>query len=185
MPMRSFAAAFVLASLFLASAATAQSTCTPFQLVGFTAATFNGRTGTLGFTLACQQEFPLSRMCTSEEIVNTQTVPTSLSGPAWVRPSFRAVGAGASVIALDESGATASPEDALSCRGWTSFSGTTTGLSMASNGSFEIAEGCDEVLSVACCAPVPIVVPEPSAMLLQGSGIAGLLALAKLGDTSR
>jgi hypothetical protein len=50
--MRSLASAFVLASLFLASAAAAQSTCTPFQLVGFTTATFDGATGVLGFTVA-------------------------------------------------------------------------------------------------------------------------------------
>ena len=36
-----------------------------FQLVGFTSATFDGSQGVLGFTLACQAEFPGSRMCTS------------------------------------------------------------------------------------------------------------------------
>jgi hypothetical protein len=43
--------------------------------------------GVLGFTLACQQEFADSRMCASEEIVNTQTVPASLAGSAWFRPA--------------------------------------------------------------------------------------------------
>jgi hypothetical protein len=182
--MRSLVMALACFFLF-APTATAQSACTPFQLVGFTAATFAGGTGTLAFTLACQQEFALSRMCTSEEIVNTQTVPTSLSGPAWVRPTFRAVSAGSSTVALDESGVTDSPVDALSCQGWTDNTSNSRGLSVEADGSFESNEACDEVLHVACCAPVPIAVPEPSAMLLQGSGIAGLLALAKLSDSSQ
>jgi hypothetical protein len=64
---------------------------------------------------------------------------------------------------------------------WANNSGGSTGLTVESDGSFENNEACDEVLHVACCAPVPIAVPEPSAMLLQGSGVAGLLAFAKIG----
>jgi hypothetical protein len=41
--MRSLVLALVLSSVFLAIQADAQeSTCTPFQLVGFTSATFDG-----------------------------------------------------------------------------------------------------------------------------------------------
>jgi hypothetical protein len=176
---------FALTSLcLLAFPAAAQDTCTPFQLVGFTAATFVGATGVLGFTLACQQEFALSRMCTSEEIVNTQTVPTSLAGSAWVRPSFRALAyAGTSTKFMDESGLGEYAQTGT-CYGWSSANGG-GGLALDSSGSFSIHYDCDLPLSVACCAPVPIAVPEPSAMLMQGSGIAGLLALAKLGDASR
>ena len=59
-----------------------------YQLVGFTAAVFLGDTGVLGFTAACQSEFSNAdvRMCTSEEVMTTTTIPSELSGQAWVRP---------------------------------------------------------------------------------------------------
>jgi hypothetical protein len=165
----------------LATPAPAQDACTPFQLVGFTSATFNGATGVLGFTAACQQEFAASRMCTTTEILETQTVPAGLAGYAWVRIAVRAGvgGDGASLVVVDDSGVDAGPAD-LSCSGWASNSSITEGLAVNQNGAFVRGFECVQTISVACCAPVAIAVPEPSALLLQGSGIAGLLALAKV-----
>jgi hypothetical protein len=85
---------------------------------------------------------------------------------------------------MDESGFTVDAQS-VSCSGWSFAHAGGQGLVLDSSGSFSDHDGCDLPLSVACCAPVPIAVPEPSAMLMQGSGIAGLLALAKLGDASR
>ena len=41
------------------------------QLVGFSTATVTGDAGVLGMLDACHQDFPASRMCSSEEIVKT------------------------------------------------------------------------------------------------------------------
>ncbi len=43
--------------------------------MGFTTATFQGGEGILGFTKACQAEFPETRMCTSVEVMQTVGVP--------------------------------------------------------------------------------------------------------------
>ena len=69
------------------------------QLVGFTTAGFQGDEGVLGYTRACQQEFPESRMCTSVEVLETTDVP-ALSGDAWVRPVSQV----SDSVALDASG---------------------------------------------------------------------------------
>ena len=64
-----------------------------FQLVGFTSSSaLPADTGVLGFTLECQKEFPESRMCTSEEVMETTAVPSSLQFTAWLRPSFAPIG---------------------------------------------------------------------------------------------
>jgi hypothetical protein len=62
------------------------------------------------------------------------------------------------------------------CDTWSS--NTANGMAVTPSGSFLTNMSCSVARPVACCAPVAI--PEPSAMLLQGSGIAGLFALAKV-----
>ena len=89
-----------------------------------------------GFALGCQAEFPESRMCTSAEVLETVTVPVSLAGEAWVRPSFRPVGFASGSITrtfiLDESGhGTFGNHNPLTCASWgiaSSSSPTLTGL---------------------------------------------------------
>jgi hypothetical protein len=164
--------------MLIAAHAGAQSTCAPFQLVGFTSAPFAGGTGVLGLTLACQAEFTGSRMCTSEEVMNTVTVPSPLVGSAWVRPTFVPFATGnTQIYAQDASGIRGNTSD-FSCGGWNPAENDQNGMIVDSNGSFDSFQ-CDQPYPVACCAPVPIAVPEPAAMILQGSGVAGLLALAK------
>lgn len=154
---------------FLASPAVAQQTaCEPFQLVGFTTATFDGATGVLGFTQACQAEFTGSRFCTTEEVMDTVTVPGGLVGDAWVRPVFAPTGQPG---LLDASGILV-----LTCEGW--LNAESVGIAVTPTGGFLNNMPCSVARPVACCAPVAT--PEPSAMLLQGSGIAGLWVLAKV-----
>ena len=123
-----------------------------FQLVGFTSDTFTGDTGVLGFTLACQQVFDGSRMCMSTEVMETVTVPASLTGAAWVRPMFVSFfGAGTQNLAKDASGRT-SLNGRLSCVGWEDENAA--GLRVDSHGAFSTSN-CTNAHSVACCAPVP------------------------------
>lgn len=106
-----------------------------FELVGFTNATFDGDEGYIGFTLACQGEFPGSRMCSITEIIQTVDFPSGLTGRAWVRP-----------------GTSFSRDD--TCGRWRAQSAGTTGMSVDPIGYFEQFD-CDNTFSVACCAPAP------------------------------
>jgi hypothetical protein len=123
------------------------------QLVGFTAAGFTGDTGVLDFTLACQAEFPESRMCNSVEVLETIRVPSSLEGHAWVRPVFQpAASAGFTMFALDAAGGGAQEVGNLSCRSWRA--NDLMGLTVDATGSF-VARECDTPRAVTCCAMLP------------------------------
>jgi len=61
--------------------------------VGVTTSTWNGFTGVVLFNIACNNEFPGSRMCNVKEILETVNPPLNAfppSGPggAWVQPSI-------------------------------------------------------------------------------------------------
>jgi hypothetical protein len=126
------------------------------ELVGFTTSTFTGGEGVLGFTLACQTDFPGSRMCTSVEVMRTTNVPASLSGNAWVRPSFEGfvwLGSPGIPVASDSSGTEPGETEYLTCSGWIA-SDAYSGLVVTANGGFDIL-ACDQARAVACCAPAP------------------------------
>ncbi len=56
-----------------------------FQLVGFTTAVYDGDLGgVFGFTSKCQLEFPNSRWCDMTEVIATTSIPTGLTGKAWM-----------------------------------------------------------------------------------------------------
>lgn len=112
-----------------------------FQLVGFTAQGFIGDTGGLGFTLACQAEFPGSRMCTSEEVLNTVSLPAGLGGPAWVRPSFQPGGQ----MVVDASGLWTNNAEHLTCKGWSDGSTFGQGLGATADGSFQFRDCSTEL----------------------------------------
>lgn len=144
--------AALFAGQFPAIAAPAAKEAGRFQLVGFTAATFSGGQGVLGFTLACQDEFPGSRMCTSLEVMETTELPLLPgTGDAWVRPSFVPSG---SVEAADASGRSGTFRT-LTCSGWNGGASTSDhGLGVSVAGKF-LTPVCFLELSVTCCAPVP------------------------------
>jgi hypothetical protein len=115
-----------------------------YELAGFTSASFTGAQGVLAFTLACQSEFADSRMCTSEEVLNTVDVPMALSGTAWVRPTYVEGG-------HDMSGVEDSAEH-FTCKGWT-FDGN-KGLTVNEDGKFDTLI-CSNRFQVACCTEIP------------------------------
>lgn len=110
-----------------------------FQLVGFTTETFLGDAGVFTFALACQTEFPASRMCASEEVLDTVVIPEISAERAWVHPE----------------GSTAPPLE-QSCYGWSwaDAGSTNDGLVVTEVGSFTYAR-CNEESAVACCALRP------------------------------
>ncbi len=157
----------------VATTAGAQTCTKQFQLVGFTAGDLPSDTGVLGFTQACQAEFPASRMCSSVEVMQTVDMPVlPESTKAWVRPTFRPGGNGP---LLDASGTESQSSLTLSCRGWAYTGNGYAGLAVDGNGRFD-SEGCINSFPVACCSL--LAVPEPSMSLLQGAAAATLGTLA-------
>lgn len=154
--MRALGPASLAAALLFSLQADAKTPKVPrFQLVGFTTATFTGGQGVLGFTLACQQQFANSRMCTSLEILETTKVPAGLAGEAWVRPSFAP---GANNV-MDASGIS-SDGLGLTCFGWSLGLNGISGLVVDGAGRFHTSvfqslSYCDSARAVACCALVP------------------------------
>ena len=163
-----------------ASPAAAQVCSKQFQLVGFSSSTLNGNEGVFGMTKACQDDFPESRMCTSEEVMNTVTIPTVNGNNAWVRPSLQpiATGAGGAAVVGDISGRDtgisggSDPGD-LSCRGWTDNS--FKGLTVNNTGGFS-PQPCTARRPVACCSLIRV--PEPPAAALHGGAVAAIASLA-------
>lgn len=112
---------------------------TTLQLVGFTRLSLDGNQGVLNYTLACQVEFPDSRMCTADEIRHTVNVPPAPgSGHAWISEFPR----------LTES---------ANCRGWDTSSTSESGTAINLNHGYgaRSSHSCDEPLRIACCAAIP------------------------------
>lgn len=124
------------------------------ELVGFTTSGFAGDAGILKYSMACADKYPMSRMCTSEEVMNTVNFPSAADIPAasvWVRPSFSPLGVGGEdPVVVDASGVDEDPL-ALTCDGWNSASEAMTGLVTNEAGTFDTMT-CDNELPVACCA---------------------------------
>ena len=123
------------------------------QLVGFTSSLLPGGSGALNFTRACGSEYPESRMCTSEELMNTVDPPALATTWAWVRPSLSPLSAGLTdPTGVDASGVGGEAVQ-LSCDGWketTPF----TGLAADDTGAFGLQD-CASELPVACCSATP------------------------------
>ena len=180
-------------AFILAQTASAQDACTadfgthvgspacPYQWVGATSITFDGRgdigSGTLlgfvGMTTQCRADFGAgARMCTSAEILNSDSLNFNAipAGGCWLRPSW-ALAAGS--VAVDESGYSAGPSG-LACLGW---NGVGQGLHLKDTGSID-QTGCTTILPVACCKPTPV--PAPTSSLTLPIGAAALAGLSML-----
>jgi hypothetical protein len=133
----------VLIAGVVGNAAEAQVSCSEAELAGFTSARYTGDfNGIFNTTAACQAKFgPDTRMCTSNDVMNTLNIPGGMSGEAWVRP----VSVDGTV---DASGI--SSVSGLNCTLWNSSSGSASGLVTNGNGWFWV-RACDSHLAVACC----------------------------------
>ena len=156
---------------YFALLASASAAADPYQLVGFSSATFKGGSGVRVFTEACQADFgPAARMCKSTEVLETVVWPQTLSGFAWVMPVLVP-----GINGTDASGSFHSAPSALSCEGWSNDE--SDGLVVFATGAIQSHAICNISRSVACCRPVPL--PEPSASVMEGVGAAALGMLAK------
>ena len=119
-----------------------------FQLVGFTRGTYDGTRGTLNYALACQAEFPNSRMCSADEIRNTVAVPPAPGkGAAWVEAQSRAC---LQITNAPREGA----EEPNNCQGWRSNASSELGMAIDLADKYGALGplGCDQMLRIACCA---------------------------------
>ena len=136
------------------------------QFVGFSTRVLPGGEGAMHMTLACQETFPNSRVCNSEEVVETLVLPDEVRVPvsqpapfAWVRPTEIA-GRGAS-IGIETIVGLQKDVEKLTCAGWNESTANSLsaneGLSVNRHGQF-VLSSCGSNLKVACCA----VVEDPS-----------------------
>jgi len=129
----------------------------PYELVGFTPLPQPPNKGVLNYTLACQQRFANSRMCTVAEVNATVHVPLEPGyGHAWVRGVD-----GQSAVTAWSGPEEPRPKDMAElpndCNGWTSNSSLALGTAMDFGSRAECYGGfhavsCDRELVVACCA---------------------------------
>jgi hypothetical protein len=145
--MRLFALALLLLTLG-ATPALAQEAAT-HEFAGFSSSTFTGGAGVLAFNAACSEFGMDARMCNSLEIARTPSPPAA-SGEGWARPVVIGTGLG-STQTVDA----VHPEETnpVTCAGWSTSAGTAGFVFSTSNG-FATA-GCNELLAVACCTPIP------------------------------
>lgn len=135
-----------------------------FVFAGTTTISTTGGLGTRTFSAFCNSEFPGSRVCTSQEILETRFTTSFDDAPkspgAWLRPTFVAANVTAGngsldIIATDMSGVSGHSSNGLTCDGWSSNLATQTGLIvLPGNGRFMTGE-CDVLRAVACCAAAP------------------------------
>ncbi len=156
----------LLLSLLFASAAHA-------QYVGVTVEVFDGAQGIFTYNRACHAAHPGSRMCTSEEMVNTVNPPVvgSAGELAWVKPAPQPYGN--SFDALDASSIPMAMSE-YTCEAWSTTNAAGFVVKLE-DGMFEV-QSCQFPSRVTCCIPVP----EPSASLTIPSGVGMLFVLAKL-----
>jgi len=142
-------------------------------LVGFTSATIEGNQGVLNLTLACQNEFSGTRVCTSAEVLRTFNVPDFPTPPpglprpdlhqAWIMPTLLEA-----TPNVDMSGVQASNPGNFTCSDVTSqIGGTGLVIGWASAvrhgyGLFSLYN-CMKRARVACCGPATPVDVKPPA----------------------
>jgi hypothetical protein len=137
-----------------------QSSCPkPYVYVGLSSSGESGSRGFLVLNEACQQDFPDSRMCTTEEIINTTNFPSypmGFSQRGYARSIVISASTGFIDVATSISLLDAS---SVNCGGWSSSGSQALVLREFHSVSTDITEfelaGCDEGFKVACCAPAP------------------------------
>ncbi len=132
----------------------------PFVYVGMSSSSASGLNGFLPLQQACQQDFPNSRICTTEEVINTPNLPSFQ--PTFSERGFvRSVVVGGPSGYIDSGSSIPLPDaSSVNCGGWGSQGGQTKAIVLREfhSSSTDITEfelvNCG-VWKVACCAPAP------------------------------
>ena len=97
--------------------------------MGFSTSSADSEAGVLVFNKMCQETFPSSRMCKSEEGMKVINIPDS-NGRGWVKPAIQSR---IDTFFIDASGLHVNQDG--TCLGWSSNS-SRNGLIVYSSGSF-------------------------------------------------
>ena len=121
------------------------------QLLGFTETEVFGDLQLFRMTLACQEEFPESRVCESQEILATVDIPYLPEyAYAWVRPTYV-------TNTFDASGAKQPGSFSMNCLQWTTQV-SQRGLTVGDHG-WLFPLPCNVERPIACCGEVQHVHP--------------------------
>jgi hypothetical protein len=170
--------------MLLLAAGSAQA---DFDFVGFSTASTTGNLGITGMHELCQADYTDSRMCSSQEILDSTRLPpagTLVPSYSWIAPSIRGgLFDGVQPLAIDASGESNGPGD-LSCNAWTNTGAS--GLAYSPRSYISIRSySCSLSMPVACCARVAgTIVPAMAStevagrMILVAAMVAGVGMLA-------
>lgn len=123
-----------------------------YSYVGKTTTQFFGDAGLKELTAACNQQYTGSRMCKSDEYMNTVTFPgTEATGYSWIRPLLTEILYTYQLLYIDSSGY--SQNQPMSCGTWSQAASSLYGLTVNENGHMW-TRPCNSQLSVACCRQV-------------------------------
>jgi hypothetical protein len=119
--------------------------------IGITNAVADGNTGFLGMSGLCQAEFPGSHFCTTQEIMESPSLP-DVASPSWVHPVYSAVVdiQEQGEVLVDVSGVFDNP-GGLSCEGWNNNSGAPGVTGMIQTGMSFARTNCNTQNPVSCC----------------------------------
>jgi hypothetical protein len=117
---------------------------------GFSSGTVDGGDGVFALAQACSASFSGSKICNSDELVNSvyNSSASNLSGLAWLLPRLST--GDTQSTELNSGRENGNPWETFSCRGWGSDSNAYTGTVVSSVGELTI-RGCDNSYPVACC----------------------------------
>jgi hypothetical protein len=121
------------------------------HMVGGAGAVKGGK-GVLFYNDLCRDAFPEGQMCDSENILNSGSGVLS-TRQQWVKPVMQCFDDGGRGTCIDASGLEAVGAVQLgrmSCNAWSTNFDAVRGLSMRSDGRFELRR-CGAKLAVACC----------------------------------
>ena len=117
---------------------------------GFSSGTVDGGDGVFAMVQACSASFSGSKICNSEELVNSvyNSSASNLSGLAWLLPRLST--SDEQATELNSGRENNDPWQTFSCRGWGNDSSSYTGTVVSYVGELTIRT-CNNSLSVACC----------------------------------
>lgn len=119
------------------------------RMVGRTDQSFASNDGIILYNETCSDQYgDDSRMCSTQDILNSNVTTNWVYFDVWVQPNVTFTG-------VEISGVTLPPEvTSWNCNAWSSSGASpyVKGLVIDGNGRFTYS-GCDEFHPVACCAP--------------------------------
>jgi len=127
---------------------------TGFEYVGISSGSTDGDAGLFAMHGLCAATFDKSRMCTSEEIVQTVNPPVLATGFAWAQPILTGTNynpISMSSLVVEKYYGISFP-DGIDCNGWEGGASESGLVLLTDTGQLRV-RNCTLSNPVACCAP--------------------------------